>query len=76
MKASSLVDIGQEGEGNRVDNQERNPQKIGIQVQGLLVTWNIRFMAFRIGIRHFELFELKNLRVVDKPVKLLQLQRN
>ena len=76
MKASSLVDIGQEGEGNRVDNQERNPQVIGIQVQGLLVTWNIRFMAFRIGIRHFELFELKNLRVVDKPVKLLQLQRN
>ena len=51
MKASSLVDMGQEGEGNRVDNQERNPQKIGIQVQGLLVTWNIRFMAFRIGIR-------------------------
>ena len=44
MKASSLVDIGQEGEGNRVDNQERNPQVIGIQVQGLLVTWNIRFM--------------------------------
>ena len=26
MKASSLVDIGQEGEGDRVDNQERNPQ--------------------------------------------------
>ena len=70
------MDIGQEGEGNRVDNQERNPQKIGIQVQGLLVTWNIRFMAFRIGIRHLELFELKNLKVADKPVKLLQLQRN
>ena len=39
MKASSLVDIGQEGEGDRVDNKERNPQVIGIQVQGLLVTW-------------------------------------
>lgn len=76
MKASSLVDIGQEGEGDRVDNKERNPQVIGIQVQGLLVTWNKRFMAFRIGIRHFELFELKHLRVFDKPVKLLQLQRN
>ena len=25
MKESSLVDIGQEGEGDRVDNQERNP---------------------------------------------------
>ena len=54
MKASSLVDIGQEGEGDRVDNQERNPQVISIQVQGP----GTSNFCFSIGIKHLKQFVL------------------
>ena len=61
MKASSLVDIGQEGEGDRVDNQERNPQVISIQVQGP----GTSNFCFSIGIKHLEQFELKHLWLIS-----------
>ena len=69
MKASSLVDIGQEGEGDRVDNQERHPQVISIQVQGP----GTSNFCFSIGIRHLEQFD-RNIYGWYKSVKLTQLK--